>query len=307
MALLGCDAHGVGLVFSAAIVLVRLIPQFRMRDVRTFAALQEEQVADRLVLDAVHHVLEQHVRLFLVFDERILLAVAAQPDAFLQVIHRQQVILPLVVDDVEHDHAFGFAQQRRAEHVFFFLILLVEELQNIRFGLIAMQVHQIFRGDLDAELSEHVSFKPRPIVGAGMSFFGQPGIDERTQNAFDDFADACLLIITFDQAAAHAVHRLALLVHYVVVFDDVFAGSEVLRFDGLLGGRDSLGDHLALDRHIFFHAEPQHQVLHALAAKDAHQIILQRQVKASRPGITLPSRSPTKLIIDTPRIVPFRA
>ena len=49
---------------------------------------QEEQVADRLILDAIHHVLEQHVGLFLVLDQRIFLAVAAQADAFLQVIHR---------------------------------------------------------------------------------------------------------------------------------------------------------------------------------------------------------------------------
>ena len=140
-----------------------------------------------------------------------------------------------------------------------------------------------------------------------MRFLRQARIDEPAQNAFDDFVDACLLIVSLDQAAAHSVHRLALLVHHVVVFQDVFAGGEVLRFHGLLRGRDALGDHLALDRHVFFHAEAQHQVLHALAAEDAHQIVLQRQIKASRSGIALPSRSSAKLIVDTPGIVALGA
>ncbi len=71
--------------------------------------LQEEQVADGLVFDAIHHVLEQREGFLLVLDQRIFLAVSAQADAFLEVVHRQQVIFPLVVDDVEHDDALGVA------------------------------------------------------------------------------------------------------------------------------------------------------------------------------------------------------
>ena len=53
-----------------------------------------------------------------------------------------------------------------------------------------------------------------------------------------------LLVLAFKQLAAHAVHGLALLVHHVVVFEHVFTGGEVLRFDGLLRGGDALGDQL---------------------------------------------------------------
>jgi len=34
--------------------------------------------------------------------------------------------------------------------------------------------------------------------------------------------------------------------------------------------RDPPRDQLALDRHVFFHAQLQHEVLHAMAAEDAH-------------------------------------
>ena len=69
-----------------------------------------------------------------------------------------------------------------------------------------------------------------------MGFFGQRSIDERGHDALDDFENVLLLVLAFEQRAAHAVDRLALLVHDVVVFEHVFARGEILRFDGLLRG-----------------------------------------------------------------------
>ena len=68
------------------------------------------------------HVLEERVALLLVLDERIALPVAAQPDAFLQVIERVEVILPLVIDDLQHDVALDATQQLAADHAVLFLV-----------------------------------------------------------------------------------------------------------------------------------------------------------------------------------------
>ena len=87
----------------------------------------------------------------------------------------------------------------------------------------------------------------------------------------------------------------------------MFTGREVLRFDGLLRGRDALGDQLRLDRHIFFHAEPQHQVLHALAAEDAQQVVLQGQIESRAARIALAAGASSQLIIDAAGFVPLRA
>ena len=83
--------------------------------------LEEVEVADRLVLDAVHHGGEQLVGLLLVFDQRVLLAVGAVADALLQLVHRQQVVLPLVVDDLQHDDALGLAHDVGAHQLFLLL------------------------------------------------------------------------------------------------------------------------------------------------------------------------------------------
>src|SRR3954471_579936 len=66
---------------------------------------QPPQVADHLFFDAVPHLLEEPEAFLLVLDQGIALAVAAQADAFLQVIQAIEVVLPLRVDDLQHDVA----------------------------------------------------------------------------------------------------------------------------------------------------------------------------------------------------------
>src|SRR5438309_92672 len=64
--------------------------------------LHLEQALDHRALDALKHVLEEIERLFLVLGERVALTVAPQPDAFLEMIDRQQVVLPLRVENDQH-------------------------------------------------------------------------------------------------------------------------------------------------------------------------------------------------------------
>ena len=74
------------------------------------------------------------------------------------------------------------------------------------------------------------------------------------------FEDQFFLIHALEQLAAQAVDGLALLVHDVVIFEQMFAGFEILRFDGLLRGGDSAGDQSRLDGNAFFHAQTLQQV-----------------------------------------------
>ena len=75
--------------------------------------LHAEQVAQRVFLEALHHRLEHVEGLLLIGHQRVLLRIAAQSDAFLQVIHRQQVVLPQAVEHRQHDHALVVAQRIR--------------------------------------------------------------------------------------------------------------------------------------------------------------------------------------------------
>ena len=132
-------------------------------------------------------------------------------------------------------------------------------------------------------------------------------IEERLENAANHLENALFLVHAFEQLTPHAVDGLPLLVHHVVIFEDVFARREVLGFDCFLRGCNAFSDEARLNRHIFFHAEPQHQALHAIAAEDAQQIVLQRQIKARTAGIALASGASAKLVVDAARFVPLSA
>ena len=102
-----------------------------------------------------------------------------------------------------------------------------------------------------------------------------------------------------------SVDGLALLVVDVVVFEEVFAGLEILHFDGFLGLGDALGDEARFDGHVLFHAQAQHEVLHALAAENAQQVVLQREEEARAAGVALAAGAAAKLVIDAARLMPL--
>src|SRR5881394_1328909 len=56
--------------------------------------LHKVEMADRILLEALHHCFEHVEGLALVFNERVVLAITTQPDSLLEVVHVQQVVFP---------------------------------------------------------------------------------------------------------------------------------------------------------------------------------------------------------------------
>src|SRR5262249_21929622 len=86
--------------------------------------LQAEEELDRLVLDALLHEREELEGLLLVLDERVPLTVPAQADAFLQVVDREEVVFPLLVDDLEHHELLVGPHHLGAEELLLGLVLV---------------------------------------------------------------------------------------------------------------------------------------------------------------------------------------
>src|SRR5713101_6147052 len=103
------------------------------------------------------------------------------------------------------------------------------------------------------------------------------------------------------------VDDLALLVHHVVVLEQMLADIEVVRFDLLLRILDRSRNPSMLDRNAVLHADTVHQALETVGAEDSEQIVLEREIKTRRTGITLATRTPAQLVIDPPRLVALRA
>ena len=84
-----------------------------------------------------------------------------------------------------------------------------------------------------------------PVVGRGPGIEILPGeISQQVTRDSGFTYQVFALIRFFHQLAAQAIDRLALLVHDVVVLEQVFARFEVAAFDRFLRGGNSLGNHL---------------------------------------------------------------
>ena len=88
---------------------------------------------------------------------------------------------------------------------------------------------------------------------------------------------------------AVAVNTFALLVHDLVILEQVLANLEVSLFDFLLRGLDAARDELAFDPLPFLHPQPFENALHPRPGEDPHQVIFQRQVEAAASRIALPA------------------
>ena len=93
----------------------------------------------------------------------------------------------------------------------------------------------------------------------------------------------------------------------VVVFDNVLADIEVVRFDLLLCVFDRTRDPRMFERNVFFEAEPIHQTGDGSSAKTPHQFIFERDEKPRRARITLTARATAELVVDAARLVTFGA
>ena len=122
--------------------------------------------------------------------------------------------------------------------------------------------------------------------------------DGAEDSAYVVFEDEFALVDAFKQLAAQAIDGFALLVHHVVVFEQMFARFEVLRFNALLRVFNRRVNHLRLDRHVFFHDALHHGVGNPLLGEDAHEVVFKRQIEARGAGIALAAGASTKLIVD---------
>src|SRR6266446_1572499 len=222
--------------------------------------LNVEEIADRFVVDARHHVFEEDKRFLLELDDGIFLRVAAEPDALFQVVQREQVVFPLRIDHVENDAAFEPAHQVRAELFFLFLVTLLDSLDRGVGKLVVGQCARIGARSLhvDAELRVALRKKWRGVPLAGMLLARTERFDQFAHDVFGDSQNVIALILAFQRGAANGINRLALLVHHIVVFEKVFSGVEVLRFHGFLRVLDTARQHLRFDGHALGHAHAEH-------------------------------------------------
>ena len=131
--------------------------------------------------------------------------------------------------------------------------------------------------------------------------------DDVVDHAVAHVVDGGAHVLLGHEVAALLEHHLALVVHDVVVLQDVLAHVEVAGFDLLLRLLDGLVDPGMDDGLVFLQAELLEHAVHALGAEDAHQVVLQGQEELGAPGIALAAGTAAQLVVDAPALVALGA
>src|SRR5256884_3160233 len=291
------------------LVLHALHPHKRPRARRLGAELHAHQLLGHVRIHAPDHVLEHVVPLLLVGLEGVHLPVAAQPDALLQVIHVEEVVLPERVERLEHDELFQVAHDGRAEGRLALLVDRADALDEEVLERADAEAGTLLLGQAQAEveLREHrvVDRLPVPLLGGRLGV--GVGGDQVLGDALGQLERVAPQVVAREEVAPARVDHLALLVEHVVVLEEVLADVEVVRLDLLLRVADGARDEAVLDRYALLHPEPLHQVLHPVGAEDAQQVVLQREVETRRAGVALPAAAAAQLVVDPARLVPLGA
>src|SRR5215469_6412093 len=269
-----------------------------------------EELLEDHVLQVIHHLLEHVEGFLLVLGQRITLPVAAKADAFLQVVHVEEMILPELIDaaelavlpaKAEEDPALEAMEEVGADLA---LALLVEAAHGVlHHGLEGLRRARLYGGrglggQAQVELAIERLVEPGDVPVVRVHVAGGEAMHRPFRHFLGPLEHALLLALTLQDVAAEAVDDLSLLVHHVVVFEEVLADLEVARLHALLGGADGPGDQLVLDRLAFLHAEPLHDALDALGPEDAEEVVLEGEVEARGARIALAAGAPAELVVD---------
>ena len=180
------------------------------------------------------------------------------------------MIFPLPVHYVEQYVALQPSQRLRAKKNFLFFVSRLHLLDHRVRKRIVIQRTKVqarcFR--VEAKLIQYLIAELRHVPLVRMLLAWAVRFHQLVRNRFGALENKILLIAAFQERAAQSINRLALLVHHIVVFQQMFARFEVLRFHSLLRVLDPSADQLGLDRYTFGHAQAEHQSLHAIAAKN---------------------------------------
>ncbi|NDE98669.1 MAG: DUF1549 domain-containing protein, partial [Verrucomicrobia bacterium] len=144
-----------------------------------------------------------------------------------------------------------------------------------------------------------------PLLGIGS---GRAGIaDQRVDGIMAHVDHDIIDLVGIHDIGALLVDHLALVVHHVVVAQQLLTDLEVPGLDLLLRLLERLVDPGVDDRLAFLEAELLQHAVDAVGAEDPHQVVFEREEELGGTGIALAAGAAAELVVDAPALVTFRA
>ena len=113
-------------------------------------------------------------------------------------------------------------------------------------------------------------------------------------------------ILSIQDAASFFIYNLSLLIHDLIIFQQILTDSKVVAFYLLLRLLNSGRQHLMLDLLAFFNTQFRKYVHQPLGAEQAHQIVFQGNIESGFSRISLTSGTSAQLVINTSGLMSLR-
>ena len=263
-----------------------------------------------ILADDDEHAFEQRKGFRLIFIERRLLRIGTQVDDLAQRIKRRQMLLPVMIERLEQEVLFdlhpGFG--RYAGGLFGHRgIGGGDQPVDNDFGVDRSFGRPVAYGQIERQRAAHgfIECFDIPLFGvaARRAVRRDDGVDGFVAHVDDDIADG----FGIHDVGALFVNDLALVIHDIVILEQLLAHVVIARLDLLLRRLDRLGNPRVDDRLAIFETIVHHAAEHRLLAEDAQQIIIEAEVKTAEPGIALTARATAQLVVDTAAFMAFGA
>ena len=137
----------------------------------------------------------------------------------------------------QHDDALVMPHRVRPDQLLLGFVALFQLVEDRVAEFLPVQLFRInpFRRDVHPEASEDLVLQALDVPICRARFLAGILVEQAAENIANVILkNQFFLVESFQQLPAQRVNRLALLVHHVVVFEQMFAGLEVLPFDRLL-------------------------------------------------------------------------
>ena len=213
------------------------------------------------------------------------------------------MVLPLPVDDLQHDHPLVEEGALGADQRLALGVALLRAGGERPDQLVAPDAAQLRPRQLEAEGLLQRALEALVLPHRRAVLLRAVAVDVPLDDLVDERQDVLAGVLALEDHAAHVVDGAALLVHHVVVLEQVLSDREVLRLDLLLRALDRLRHHPVLDRDALLHSEPQHEAADPFRPEDAHQVVLEREVEARGAGVALAAGAAAQLVVDAAGLV----
>mmetsp|Transcript_22686 Transcript_22686/g.37284 ORF Transcript_22686/g.37284 Transcript_22686/m.37284 type:complete len:344 (-) Transcript_22686:1815-2846(-) len=258
---------------------------------------------------AVQHPLEQLERFVLILVQRITLRITAEAHDRAQMFQRQQMFTPFAVDGLQDQLLFDAAHIFQAKGFGLFGHQLIAGFDQAFADLFV--VHAFFFAPFDhrhikTHLFHHCGIEALGIPLIRIGIGGHVLINQIINHLIAHVRGDLVQVFGLHDFAALAKDDLALVIHYIIKFQELLADVKVATLDLGLCTLQRFVHPWVHNRLAFLKAKCFQHLVQTVRAKDAHQVVFERQVERCAAGIALTTRTTAQLVVDTAAFVTLR-